>query len=217
MWRTEVDEARAGVDSAYGREALANHTDGSYLRASPFFAAQLFHALEADASGGGVTTLVDGAAVAQQLAERAPAALRWLSRNALHFAHRDAAADVRAARPPLLLDARGRFRAISFNDADRVAVAGAGASPRAYAALRALLAATRDPLLELRVALRPGTALLFDNARVLHGRSAIGGARRVLAGAYVSDDDWRSRLRLLHAAAAAAAATQRSAPAGAPA
>ncbi|KAL9937329.1 hypothetical protein V8E36_003738 [Tilletia maclaganii] len=44
----------------------------------------------------------------------------------------------------------------------------------------------------------PGTALIFDNHRVLHGRAAFVGARR-LCGAYVSHDDYRSRLSVLRA------------------
>lgn len=35
---------------------------------------------------------------------------------------------------------------------------------------------------------------VFDNLRVLHGRSAYSGSRR-LCGAYVNGDDYRSRLR----------------------
>jgi hypothetical protein len=38
--------------------------------------------------------------------------------------------------------------------------------------------------------------LVFDNHRVLHGRSAFKGARR-LCGAYVNGDDYRSRIRTL--------------------
>ena len=36
-------------------------------------------------------------------------------------------------------------------------------------------------------------AAVFDNHRVLHGRSSFSGTRR-LCGAYVSGDDYRSRL-----------------------
>ena len=42
----------------------------------------------------------------------------------------------------------------------------------------------------------PGSALLFDNWRVLHARDAYTGYRRV-AGAYLNKEDVESRLRVL--------------------
>ena len=43
---------------------------------------------------------------------------------------------------------------------------------------------------------RPGEVLLFDNWRVLHGRAAYEGERR-LCGTYLNWEDFESRLRLL--------------------
>jgi trimethyllysine dioxygenase len=44
--------------------------------------------------------------------------------------------------------------------------------------------------------LEPGTALIFDNWRMLHGRSEFTGKRR-MCGGYVNNDDFVSRFRLL--------------------
>ena len=49
---------------------------------------------------------------------------------------------------------------------------------------------------EYWVQLNPGTALVIDNHRVLHGRSAFTGRRR-LSGAYIGLDEYRSRLAVL--------------------
>ena len=49
---------------------------------------------------------------------------------------------------------------------------------------------------EYFVQLGPGTAVLFNNHRVLHGRSAFTGERR-LCGAYVGYDEYRSKLAVL--------------------
>lgn len=46
--------------------------------------------------------------------------------------------------------------------------------------------------------LTPGTVLSVDNHRVLHGRSAFSGKRRV-CGAYIGVDEYRSRLGVLRA------------------
>lgn len=41
----------------------------------------------------------------------------------------------------------------------------------------------------------PGRVLVFDNWRVLHGRSAFTGKRRICGG-YVNRDDWMSRFKM---------------------
>ena len=69
-----------------------------------------------------------------------------------------------------------------------------------YAHLPVLLRALRDPLYQLWLPLRPGSLLLFDNTRVLHGRSAIDPrSARVLAGCYIAQQDWQGRWRALAA------------------
>lgn len=79
------------------------------------------------------------------------------------------------------------------------------AVPAFYAATRALAAQLRDPAAEVSLVLRPGTALILDNRRVTHARTALGrgpeSARRVLAGGYVATEDWHSTLRLVCRAA----------------
>ncbi|KAJ5385209.1 Trimethyllysine dioxygenase [Penicillium concentricum] len=49
---------------------------------------------------------------------------------------------------------------------------------------------------EMWTKLKPGSALIFDNWRMLHGRSEFTGKRR-MCGGYVNNDDYISRLRLL--------------------
>jgi alpha-ketoglutarate-dependent taurine dioxygenase len=50
----------------------------------------------------------------------------------------------------------------------------------------------------LSVPLRPGTALIFDNWRTLHGRLGYSG-RRVFCGCYHNREDFESRLRAVRA------------------
>lgn len=45
--------------------------------------------------------------------------------------------------------------------------------------------------------LKPGTVLIFDNWRVLHGRSKFTGKRRICGG-YINRDDWISRFKMGH-------------------
>ena len=68
-----------------------------------------------------------------------------------------------------------------------------------YRALRAFTQILRRPAMELRIRLRPGDMLAFDNRRSLHGRAAFdpnSGSRR-LHGCYVDIDEFMSRIRVL--------------------
>ena len=69
-----------------------------------------------------------------------------------------------------------------------------------YRALKLFNQLINDPSNEITMRLAPGTALLFDNWRTLHGRRAYQGFRR-LCGAYLNKEDFDSKLRVLRAAA----------------
>ena len=65
----------------------------------------------------------------------------------------------------------------------------------AYKELQALLA---DPKYNQGIVLRPRMMLVLDNYRVCHGRSEIDpSTHRVLKGAYIGEDSWHNRWRLL--------------------
>ncbi|GLG96254.1 Epsilon-trimethyllysine 2-oxoglutarate dioxygenase [Gryllus bimaculatus] len=53
-----------------------------------------------------------------------------------------------------------------------------------------------DPQNEWWFKLQPGTVLIFNNWRVLHGRAAYTGHRRI-AGCYIGYSDWHSKARTL--------------------
>ena len=66
---------------------------------------------------------------------------------------------------------------------------------RAYKKLQALLA---DPKYKQGFVLQPGMMLVFDNYRLCHGRSEIDpSTHRVLKSAYVGEDSWCNRWRLM--------------------
>jgi len=50
----------------------------------------------------------------------------------------------------------------------------------------------RSSTMELNYQLTKGTVVVFDNFRVLHGRSSFTGKRRMV-GCYLNHDDFRSR------------------------
>ncbi len=70
-----------------------------------------------------------------------------------------------------------------------------------YKHLPSLLASIRDASAELWFQLTPGLVLVFDNRRLLHGRSGFSVASsRVLSGCYINEEEWRSKLQVLKAA-----------------
>jgi trimethyllysine dioxygenase len=58
----------------------------------------------------------------------------------------------------------------------------------------------RDEKNMLWTKFQPGRVVIFDNWRVLHGRSGFTGKRR-MCGAYTNWDDYRSRWRTLNTSA----------------
>ena len=65
-----------------------------------------------------------------------------------------------------------------------------------YDAIRLFDEVANEPSMQWRHVLQPGEALLVDNWRVLHGRTAFTGERRVYGG-YLNREDVESRLRCL--------------------
>jgi trimethyllysine dioxygenase len=66
-----------------------------------------------------------------------------------------------------------------------------------YAAARKWTEILQMPEFEIRVQLEPGKPLIFDNWRMLHGRTAFTGKRRVCGG-YIGMDDFMARWRMLN-------------------
>lgn len=196
-------------DTAYTDLALGAHTDTTYFTDPAGL--QMFHLLSHTASkssssgskgpSGGSSLLVDGFLAAAVLKDVHPTAYATLStvRIRTHSAG-DSSTMIRPLLPYPILDhdpATGELTLVRYNNDDRsVLRVDPDEVEPFYDALRKWNEILTNPEGEYWVQLKPGTALIFDNHRVLHGRSAFVGNRR-LCGAYVSHDDYRSRLGVL--------------------
>jgi gamma-butyrobetaine dioxygenase len=191
--RSVVDPANL----AYTSLALGGHTDNPYRRPVPTL--QLLHCLSSTA-GGGLSTLVDGFAVAARLRDRDPSAYALLTSVPVRYRYADAEAELEADGPVIELDATGEPEAVRFNTRSaRPPAQPAALMARWYAAYRDFAAALADPDLQIEVRLRPGDLVLMDNRRVLHGRTgydATAGTRH-LQGCYADIDGLRSTLAVL--------------------
>jgi trimethyllysine dioxygenase len=185
-------------DTAYTSAAIGPHTDGTYSFDSPGF--QMFHCLKFDGTGGD-STLVDGFKVADQIRRADPLAFEILSTVKVPAQYLGDGVHLRAEHPVIGLDHNGDFLQVAYNNYDRAPFRMPTTRMHAfYRALKLFNQLINDPSNEITMRLAPGTALLFDNWRTLHGRRAYQGARW-LCGAYLNKEDFDSKLRVLRAAA----------------
>ncbi len=192
MWMLSAEIAEHD-DTAYTTQYLAPHTDGTYSHDAPGL--QLFNCLEFDGRGG-ESILVDGLAVAETLRAERPEDFDVLTRVSVPARYIEAGVHLRAARPAIRLDERGDFLQISFNNYDRAPFRLPKAEMMAfYRAYGELNRRVNDQANWLKVPLRPGMALIFDNWRSLHGRMSYTG-KRVFCGCYHNREDFESRLRV---------------------
>ena len=188
-------EPRPG-NLAYTSRRILPHTDNPYR--DPVPTVQLLHCLSA-ADAGGETGLVDGFAAARELRAADRETFDLIARTPVPFGYRDKSTELRASQPLIQLSPLGRVRGIRFNNRSarplRLPYAEVTAFYAAYRRWAELLA---RPERQLNLRLAPGDCLIFDNTRVLHGRtafSATGG--RHLQGCYADLDGLASTLAVL--------------------
>ncbi len=192
MWEFTADLTKA--DTAYTNLELRPHTDGTYSHDAP--GVQLLHCLQFEGTGG-ESTMVDAFAVARHMAAEMPDHFATLSTVAVPGQYIGDGAHLMAARPVFRHDHTGHLVQVSFNNYDRAPFLLPEHEMIAfYDALRAFDTLANDPAMQWRHVLAPGEALLFDNWRVMHGRGAFTGLRR-MCGGYVNREDVESRLRQL--------------------
>jgi gamma-butyrobetaine dioxygenase len=184
---------------------IAPHTDNPYR--DPVPTVQLLHCL-ATAAEGGDSGLVDGFMAAARLRAADSKAFEILARTPVTFAYSDATAELRATRPMIGVDPRGRIREVRFNSRSmlpprlgREGREGRGGREETlafYAAYRAFAEMIMRPELMLTFRLGPGDCVVLDNTRALHARTGFDAAgERHLQGCYADLDGVASTLVLL--------------------
>jgi gamma-butyrobetaine dioxygenase len=182
---------------AYSDRGLGLHTDNPYREPVPGF--QALHALIASPDGGD-SLFADGFALAEHLRATDPEAFVRLTRTAVPFHYRSRNAELYAERPLIQLDCRSTVRAVHYNSRS---IAPLRFPPQEtasfYAAYRHFAALLREPRHHLRFRLGEGELVVFDNQRILHGRTAFSSARhaRHLRGCYLTRDSVYSTAALL--------------------
>jgi alpha-ketoglutarate-dependent taurine dioxygenase len=191
---------------AYTSEALPLHMDLPYYESPPGI--QLLHCLRFDESvAGGASTFADAHAVAEELRKHDPAAFETLCRVPATFHKRNLDRAVptimQRQRPHVQLSSRGAVEAVfwspPFEGPLQVRFADVAPYYRAYAAFEALLHEAEH----VRIRMREGEIVTFNQRRILHGRDGFvqeAGGTRHLRGAYVNIDDFVCRYNVLERA-----------------
>lgn len=192
-------------DLAYSDVELRAHTDTTYF--TDPCGLQLFHLLSpASTHEGGHNLLIDGFLAASTFRKLHPD-LYFLFSTLPIPAHASGTGSSSipsgvhmsplVAQPVFTHNGKGELVQIRWNADDRDVVGGLaweGKMEEWFEAVRAWEAILRSEEMALWSKMEVGTAVIFDNHRVLHGRSGFRGQRR-LCGAYINHDDYRSRLR----------------------
>ena len=184
-------------DLAYRPVALGPHTDNPYR--TPVPGIQILQCLQNETSGG-ESTLVDSLAVAEQVRREDPQGFDLLVRTPVRFEFRDATTHLVSVKPMIEVDGEGNMTGVHYSprldDLPLMSQADTQAYHRARKRLGQLF---EDPQYEMRFRLMPGEMMMFDNNRVLHGRSSFNPSEghRQLQGCYVDRDGPRSTYLVL--------------------
>ncbi len=193
----EVYSRPDSTDLAYRPIALGPHTDNPYR--TPVPGIQILQCLQNETAGG-LSTLVDSLAVAAQLRAEDPEGFALLSRVPVRFEYRDANTQLVAVKPMIELDGSGDMIGVHYSPRlDDVALMSEADTLRYHRARKRLGLLFEDPAYELRFRLESGQLMMFDNNRVLHGRTAFDPSEghRQLQGCYIDRDGPRSLYRVL--------------------
>ncbi|KAI4187253.1 MAG: hypothetical protein L6R41_002927 [Letrouitia leprolyta] len=181
----------ASKDSAYTSLALGAHTDTTYF--SDPAGLQTFHLLSHTDGDGGSSLLVDGFRAAEILRRESPAEYETLCRVKIrgHASGNEKVKFLTDLAHPVLVataeaDEPGKpaVRQVRWNNDDRAAMVARDPDEiaRWYSAAKKWVEILRRRESEYWEQLRPGRPLIFDNWRVLHGRSAFTGRREICGG-----------------------------------
>jgi gamma-butyrobetaine dioxygenase len=197
----DVREEVAAHHLAYTPVGLELHTDNPYRDPVPTL--QVLHVIEA-ATEGGESQFADGFAHAAALRAADPARFDLLASTPVEFAYVGPAGERYAARAPVIEIAAGEIAAVRVNHRSLRAPPLDVAEPW-YEAYLDFYRRLHAPAARLERKLAPGDMAVFDNRRVLHGRSPYhGGAARWLQGCYAEIDGLRATLSRLRPAGGAA-------------
>lgn len=184
-------------DLAYTSLALAPHTDNPYRKPVPCI--QLLHCIENEV-GGGLSTLVDGLAVTEELKKEHPSFFQILTEIKIRFQFIDDNVVLEDWAEMIQLDENKRLKQVRFSPRlDFVPLMDKGKLELYYAARNKISEMYNSEKFRIEFKLKPGDLLMMDNYRLLHGRTEYNAneGNRFLQGCYIDYDSTEGKLKHL--------------------
>jgi len=184
-------------DLAYTSIALTPHTDNPYRKPVPCI--QLLHCLQNEVKGG-LSTLVDGFAVAEHLKKNNQDLYKILTETKVRFRFVDKTIILENWGELIELDQNNNTKQIRYSARlDYVPALEKNKLEKFYKARKLIANLYASPKFEISFKLEKGDLLMMDNHRLLHGRTAydVNEGKRYLKGCYIDHDSTEGKLRYL--------------------
>ena len=182
---------------AYTSLALAPHTDNPYRNPVPCI--QLLHCIESKVSGG-LSTLVDGYTVTEELRNKFPEFYEILTEVKVRFRFIDKEVILENISPLIELNDDKSFRQVRFSPRlDYVPILDKEKLDLYYQARKKLSEMYNSEKYRIEFKLEPKDLIMMDNHRLLHGRTSYETkeGERFLQGCYIDFDSTEGKLRHL--------------------
>ena len=187
LWSFKSDKDMA--DSAYTQEELRPHTDATYSNDAPGL--QLLLCCDYNAEGGN-SIMVDGFKIADFIKKDNKEIFDILSSVEVPGNYIGDGVFLESKRPIFRLNSNKEIIQVSFNNYDRATFRLENdLMIKFYEAIKKFdnLANSKD--FQWRHTLKTGELLIFNNWRILHGRAAFKGTRKI-SGCYINKEDFDS-------------------------
>ena len=184
-------------DLAYTALALAPHTDNPYRNPVPCI--QLLHCIESKVSGG-LSTLVDGYTVTEDLKNEYPEFYKILTEVKVRFRFIDKEVILETISPLIELNDDKNFKQVRFSPRlDYVPILEKEKLDLYYSARKKISEMYNSDKYRIEFKLEPKDLMIIDNYRLLHGRTAYETkeGERFLQGCYIDYDSTEGKLRHL--------------------
>ncbi|CAO1309539.1 unnamed protein product [Diamesa hyperborea] len=181
-------------DTAYTKDFLGPHNDGTYFNSASGL--QILHCIQHSGTGG-ENLLIDGFYVCEKLKRENPDVFERLCKTIVPGEYIEDGRHHTYSAPIINVDPlTGQLIQIRYNLYDRAPFNTVAIRDirQFYSDLKCLTREMEDPLNQHYYKLTPGTVMIFDNWRILHGRQKYTG-KRTMTGCYVERTEFQSALR----------------------